>query len=150
MLKKWSIENFKSFHGRTEIDLGAISVFAGANSSGKSTIIQSILLLKQTVQYAAVTRPLALNGPLLKLGTFDDVKNVASDANYIEISWQLDVDPVQATGPALSIYGYPSPQYFYSEQKIGSVAGRFRWDKAPVADRPTRPFFETSLLQFCA
>src|SRR5580704_13392991 len=95
MFTRWSIENFKSFRGRTDIDLAPISVFAGANSSGKSTIIQSILLLKQTIQYAPANRPLALNGPLLKLGTFDDVKNVTSEANYIGISWDLDVETWQ-------------------------------------------------------
>ena len=65
MLKRWSIENLKSFRGRTNIDLAPINVFAGANSSGKSTIIQSILLLKQTLQYAQPNRAIALNGPLL-------------------------------------------------------------------------------------
>ena len=70
MLASWSIENFKSFRGWTDIELGPVTIFVGANSSGKSTIIQSLLLLKQTLEYAAPTRALALNGPILKLGTF--------------------------------------------------------------------------------
>ena len=92
MLKRWSIENFKSFAGRTDILLAPITVFAGANSSGKSTIIQSILLLKQTVQYSPATRPMALNGPLVKLGTFNDVKNAASDKKHIGIGWAIDFE----------------------------------------------------------
>jgi predicted ATPase len=78
MLKRWSIENFKSFRDKTDVELAPINVFAGANSSGKSTIIQSILLLKQTLQYAPANRAIALNGPILKLGTFEDVKNAGS------------------------------------------------------------------------
>jgi AAA15 family ATPase/GTPase len=66
-------------------------VFAGANSSGKSTIIQSILLMKQTVQYAPPTRALALNGPMLKLGKFSDVKNAASDQDFIGIGWEIEL-----------------------------------------------------------
>jgi predicted ATPase len=133
MLLRWSIENFKSFLGRTDIDLAPISVFAGANSSGKSTIIQSILLLKQTIQYAPANRPLALNGPLLKLGTFDDVKNVTSEANYIGISWDLDVETWQH---AHGRYPY-SPWgagYYFGEQSITSVSAEFQWDIVPLSD----------------
>jgi predicted ATPase len=90
MLRKWSLTNFKSFKGKTEIDLAPITVLAGANSSGKSTIIQSLLLLKQTLQYVPVTRALGLNGPLLKLGKFDDIKNISSSADTIEFGWEID------------------------------------------------------------
>jgi AAA15 family ATPase/GTPase len=90
MLRKWSLTNFKSFKGKTEIDLAPITVLAGANSSGKSTIIQSLLLLKQTLQYVPVTRALGLNGPLLKLGKFDDIKNISSNADTIEFGWEID------------------------------------------------------------
>ena len=92
MLKRWSIENFKSFRDRTDIPLASITVFAGANSSGKSTILQSILLLKQTVQFAEPTHPIALNGPLVKLGAFDDVKNAVGSASYIGIGWELEAE----------------------------------------------------------
>jgi predicted ATPase len=90
MLRKWSLANFKSFKGRTEIDLAPITVLAGANSSGKSTIIQSILLLKQTLQYVPATRAVGLNGPLLKLGKFDDIKNISSSSDSISIGWEID------------------------------------------------------------
>jgi predicted ATPase len=90
MLRKWSLTNFKSFAGKTEIDLAPITVLAGANSSGKSTIIQSLLLLKQTLQYVPATRALGLNGPLLKLGKFDDIKNISSNSDTIEFGWEVD------------------------------------------------------------
>ncbi|MCF4125180.1 DUF3696 domain-containing protein [Methylobacterium sp. SyP6R] len=89
MLKSWAISNFKSFGDRTEIDLAPITVIAGANSSGKSTILQSILLLKQTVQYVPVSRAIGLNGPILKLGRFDDIKNATSKSNSISLEWEL-------------------------------------------------------------
>ena len=73
MLKRWIIENFKSFHGKAEFGLSPITVLAGANSSGKSTVIQGILLAKQTVQHGATQRSVALNGPILRLGRFDDI-----------------------------------------------------------------------------
>ena len=79
MLKKWSIKNFKSFKDKIAVDLAPITVIAGANSSGKSTLIQSILLLKQTIQYVPATRAVGLNGPLLKLGRFDDIKSLSGN-----------------------------------------------------------------------
>ncbi|HBK05676.1 MAG TPA: hypothetical protein DDZ81_07400 [Acetobacteraceae bacterium] len=93
MLKSWTIENFKSFGDSTTIDLGAITVFVGANSSGKSSILQSILLLKQTLEYASPTRPLALNGPIIKLGKFTDVKNSRSKSTQICFEWALSINP---------------------------------------------------------
>jgi predicted ATPase len=133
MLISWSIENFKSFLGRTRIDFAPITVFAGANSSGKSTIIQSILLLKQTIQYAPLNRPLALNGPLLKLGAFDDVKNVTSQDRHIGISWDLDVEVRQHHpyyyGP--QFYSASFPLYF-GESTIKSVSASFQWDADPT------------------
>jgi predicted ATPase len=132
MLKRWSIENFKSFSGRTDITLAPITIFAGANSSGKSTIIQSILLLKQTVQYAPPNRPMALNGPLVKLGTFDDIKNHKAGEPYIGIAWEMDVEEnsqrYRSTGDLFT------EQYFYfNRSSITSITGNFRWDATPAA-----------------
>ena len=83
MLKRWIIENFKSFDGKAEFSLSPITLLAGANSSGKSTVIQGLLLAKQTIQHGATQRSVALNGPILRLGRFDDIHNVkTSDSHF--------------------------------------------------------------------
>lgn len=56
-----TIENFKSMYAPTRIELGALTVFVGKNNSGKSTIAQALLLLKQTLQ-ARPDIPLSLSG----------------------------------------------------------------------------------------
>jgi predicted ATPase len=38
MIKKWSVENFKSVNEKVSLELAPLTIFAGANSSGKSTI----------------------------------------------------------------------------------------------------------------
>ena len=73
MFTSWTVENFKSIRGQLTLPLAPLTIMVGANSSGKSSILQSILLVKQTLQHAAPERAIALNGPLLKLGTFHDV-----------------------------------------------------------------------------
>jgi hypothetical protein len=90
MLTSWTVQNFKSIGKELVLSLSPITALVGANSSGKSSIIQSILLIKQTLQYATADRPIALNGPLLKLGTFDDVRNVRSEGQGVRIGWQFD------------------------------------------------------------
>jgi predicted ATPase len=105
VLRKWALANFKSFNARTELDLAPITVLAGANSSGKSTIIQSILLLKQTIEYVPTTRAIGLNGPLLKLGRFDDIKNISSRDNSVQLSWLIDdISKYRPGGVALESY----------------------------------------------
>lgn len=44
-----SIDNFKSIEHVADVDLYGLTVLAGVNSSGKSSLIQALLLLKQTL-----------------------------------------------------------------------------------------------------
>ena len=50
MLKKLRIQNFKCWEDTGTIDMAPITLFFGANSSGKSSIGQFLMMLKQTVQ----------------------------------------------------------------------------------------------------
>ena len=101
MLKRWVIENFKSFLGRAEFELSPVTVLAGANSTGKSTLIQAILLAKQTIQHGAEQRSVALNGPILRLGRFDDIHNVKSSSSHFGFGGTLsDGDELEETNIA--------------------------------------------------
>jgi type I restriction enzyme R subunit len=130
MLRRWSIENFKSFRDKTDIELAPINVFAGANSSGKSSIIQSILLLKQTLQYAPANRAIALNGPILKLGTFEDVKNTGSRKPYIGMSWAFDLEePTRQSRLRSGIEVSPyQPVFFADVSDLKSAECEVRFD----------------------
>lgn len=74
MITKWAVSNFKSIQHETALDLGGLTVFAGANSSGKSTFIQSILLVAQTLEHKVRSIPVILNGRLVSLGKFEDLE----------------------------------------------------------------------------
>ncbi|MBF0556320.1 MAG: DUF3696 domain-containing protein [Nitrospirae bacterium] len=50
------LERFKCFLDET-IPLAPLTILAGANNTGKSTVIQSLLLMKQTVQTSGYTPP---------------------------------------------------------------------------------------------
>jgi predicted ATPase len=68
-MRLWKISDFKAI-GSAELDLGPLSLIAGSNSSGKSSVIQSLLFLAQNLGDSSST---VLNGPLLRLGGPRDV-----------------------------------------------------------------------------
>lgn len=123
MLADWTVVDFKPIRGRMTLPLSPLTVLVGANSSGKSSIIQSILLLKQTLQYATSDRSLALNGPILKLGEFHDVKNKAADTNQFGIGWRYDENYFRATLPnQLQIYQSEAIYTPFSRHNITNVS----------------------------
>lgn len=67
------IDNFKSYSVAQEIMTSDLSVFLGANSSGKSTALQTILALKQTVECNSKDVDLLLSGKYVALGDYNDV-----------------------------------------------------------------------------
>ena len=62
MLKSLRIQNFKGWKDTGKIELAPITVLFGGNSSGKSSIGQFLVMLKQTVQQSDRKMVLMLNG----------------------------------------------------------------------------------------
>jgi hypothetical protein len=57
------VGGYKSICQDQEIEIRPLTVLAGANSSGKSSMMQPLLLLKQTLEATYDPGPLLLNGP---------------------------------------------------------------------------------------
>ena len=73
MLTGIGLRNFKAFGDEMqEAPLSKITLIYGPNSGGKSSIIQALLLLKQSIrnEYADETRTLMLRGEFADLGSF--------------------------------------------------------------------------------
>lgn len=60
---KLSIRGFKSLRDRVEVELRPLTLLSGRNSSGKSSLMQPLLLLKQTLEAPFDYGPLRLDGP---------------------------------------------------------------------------------------
>lgn len=58
-----SVQGFKSLANECQIEIRPLTILAGANSSGKSSIMQPLLLMKQTLEVGYDPGPLLLNGP---------------------------------------------------------------------------------------
>lgn len=72
-LKGIEIENFKSYTNKQYIQFSDLAVLLGANSSGKSTALQALLVLKQTMECNSPDEELLLSGKYVALGDYDDV-----------------------------------------------------------------------------
>ena len=84
-LNRISIKNFKSFGEKQNIEIADLSVFLGANSSGKSTALQTLLMLKQTIECNSPNINLLLSGKYVTLGDYKDVLNDKNN-ECVEIS----------------------------------------------------------------
>lgn len=90
MIKKWVLNNFKSINQEQELEFRPLTIFTGANSSGKSTILQSILLVTQTLQNQVSSNSVVLNGWFKKFGTYDDIVFKRDYKKHIKIGFSLD------------------------------------------------------------
>lgn len=50
MLREISLEKFKAFDTLEELSIKPLTILCGVNSGGKSSIIKSLLLLKQSYE----------------------------------------------------------------------------------------------------
>ena len=93
MIEQWKLSNFKSIQSGISIPLAPLTIFVGQNSAGKSTLIQSILLTAQTLQSSVVNRGSILNGRVIKLGSFSDIRSNQSEENSVTIGFTLTKSP---------------------------------------------------------
>jgi predicted ATPase len=71
-IKSFEVWNFKSIEYSGEVRFPKITILIGPNSSGKSSIVQTLLLMKQTFETEEPSIPLTLNGPFIQLGEYGD------------------------------------------------------------------------------
>jgi predicted ATPase len=75
MLESLTLTNFKAF-AHQQLRLAPFTLLTGLNSSGKSSVLQALALLRQSYESGGLTvdSGLLLNGELVQLGTGQDVR----------------------------------------------------------------------------
>lgn len=76
MITEISLQNFKIFKDKTTFPLNKLNLLTGVNGGGKSTLLQSLLLMRQSIEHDERTTNIIFNGSCVELGTFMDVKNL--------------------------------------------------------------------------
>ncbi|KJU87091.1 hypothetical protein MBAV_000714, partial [Candidatus Magnetobacterium bavaricum] len=79
MLTEIGLKNFKCFASKTVIPVNKMNLFTGLNGRGKSTVLQSLLLMRQSIEKSRTTDKIHLNGSCVELGYFKDVSNSARE-----------------------------------------------------------------------
>jgi len=99
MITSLSIKNFKSLADTKALAIRPLTFLVGPNSSGKTSIMQVLLLLRQTVESRDLKNPLSINGPYVQLGSYPDLLFMHDPKARLQIEIQFPVAP----GPGLYI-----------------------------------------------
>jgi len=89
MIHSIGISNFKCITN-AEIKIKPITILCGPNSSGKSSLSQSLLLLKQTYSAIGGMHTLTPNGNLIDLGSFQELIRNHDLSNLLQYHIILD------------------------------------------------------------
>lgn len=84
------IENFKGIKSFKYEDIKPITILSGTNSGGKTSLIQSILLLKQSMEFGTSDMPIVLNGKYTRLGSLENTIHKGEKDITIEITTNLN------------------------------------------------------------
>ena len=100
MLTGIDLKHFKCFD-LLKLPLRPLTLLSGANASGKSSVLQALVLLHQTITEHEWSDRLLLNGRAIRLGTVADVVDqrarrscqIALRTNDNEIRWEFAGEP---------------------------------------------------------
>lgn len=121
MLQSLRLSNFKLFDAQgITVAPSMITVFIGANGTGKSSIFQALQLLKQNSE-SAQTGGFAYNGHELTLGSFDDIIHGREFEQQIQIS--MDVPYAGLTKLEHLVPRVPSDGTFTYTVHLGNTIG---------------------------
>ena len=113
MIKRLDISDFKCI-SHVSLELGGLNLLTGPNSAGKSTVIQALLLLAQSVKDEE-KHASTLNGEYVKLGKASDIRNIYTNRKQAEIKLKNEegesatcvIQLAESDKPSVSVYSPP-------------------------------------------
>ena len=130
MIRSLHLQNYKCFENQL-LDFSALNLLSGLNGTGKSSVLQALLLLRQSYQQNLLqTTGLALNGDLVHIGTakdalFEGAKVDITDNNLLE--------------------SFGLSDYFFGEKQAVGLGVTFLLDALSVSLRSDPCWFESHL-----
>ncbi|WP_162244853.1 AAA family ATPase [Massilia sp. Leaf139] len=89
---KISVEGYKSIGKKRSVELKGLTILAGTNSSGKSSFMQPLLLIKQTLDSDFDGGSLLLDGPNVKLSDSSEIISKVPEIERQDFAITLDDD----------------------------------------------------------
>jgi predicted ATPase len=125
MISNIKIKGLKSID-ELELTLKNLNLFIGTNSSGKSTIIQSLLIASQNIDKSKSE----FNGSLVSLGDFREVRNFVTNAKSVSIGiedsqgnhqWEFfeEEDSIEKNTGKDCDFKFDDGLYYLSASRIG-------------------------------
>ena len=89
MLKRIDLQQFKCFE-ELHLPLAQLTLLTGLNAAGKSSVLQALVLMHQTMMENVGSRELDIDGSVISLGTVADVLNQNTGKNRfgIGLAWE--------------------------------------------------------------
>ncbi|MDR1973925.1 MAG: AAA family ATPase [Bacteroidales bacterium] len=115
---KLSINNFKTIRELKDFSFNSINIISGVNSSGKTSFIQFLLLLKQTIEAQLANPILVFDGDLIKLGEYDSLVYKKDSNNDIEFEVQFNKQELKKN---IVIQGISEIENLYISAKYSSI-----------------------------
>lgn len=84
MLNQLDLQCFKCFE-LLKLPLAPLTLLSGSNASGKSSVLQALVLLHQTMREHEWSTRLMLNGTVVRLGTVSDVVDKVNGRHTFEV-----------------------------------------------------------------
>ena len=117
-LRKIFLRNFKSVKD-AEVTISPLTVVVGANSSGKSTLLQSILSISQAISKDLNGTTYPLNGEKIRLGTFAETRSFSAQDTDVPIQVGFDIES--------EFYSYRNAQTSRVRQRMQNERRRFNY-----------------------
>ena len=89
MLKSITLENYKSYNNEKEIEIKPLTILCGVNSCGKSSIIKSLLMMKQSYENNRANGEITYVGKYVDNGNYRILANKKNKPIKIQNSFEL-------------------------------------------------------------
>lgn len=121
--------NFRCFADSGEIPIRPLTVVFGRNNAGKSSILNSLFLLRQTVSPGPYYEEgLNMRGPLYPAGTYADIVHKHRSSENISMDFELRTSPEAVRGSSI----YPE------EFRLKPMSGRLTIEFCSAEPQPPR------------
>lgn len=155
MLKSIGLENYKCFKEKTDIEIAPLTILCGVNSSGKSSILKSLLMLKQSYENESTSHSMLFSGDYVDNGSFDDIvfhldkSNIEKDSNFKISNTYLIRDTSDQNGKNLikrqDIMSFKElKRVFYQTKNIKNV----KYFEITVEIEVQRPYYNEKEFEF--
>ena len=93
MFHKLRVKNFHSIRDSDDLRFSRLNVFVGPNNAGKSSLLYSLLLLKQTLEDKDRRATLVTSGPHVDLGSYLDIIRGHQAKRKLGLAFELEQAP---------------------------------------------------------